>query len=348
MNGIYNFTLKEAEKIYFTSDLHFFHKNIMKYCPAYRNYDDVEAMNEGIVSEWNKAVPKDAIVFILGDISLGGKDKKIIELLERMNGKKYLCLGNHDSMFTAETPLGAQFEDVQNQYYLRIAGQKVVLNHYPFENWRNGGTENGIQLFGHIHSEGIGCSPIVKSCDQLDCGWDNHGKPINFFEAINLLKAKRCEDKFLNAFVTIGLPGIGKSTYCSEHYPDCASISRDKIRAELGFSSSEDEKKVLGHEQEYEVTMRQLKHIRTLSSEKKNLVIDDTNLNRNFRQALIQNLRDNGYRINYIIFDPQNEVNIELCKKRREGQIPENVISSMATKYEEPGIMEWDTITYVR
>lgn len=348
MNGVYNFTSEEAKKIYFTSDLHFYHKNIIKYCPENRQYNDVDEMNEGIIKTWNETIPDDAIVFILGDISMGAKDKKVIELLERMKGRKFLCLGNHDSTSTCDTALGDQFEDVQFQYVLRIDGQKIVLNHYPFECWENGGTENGIQFFGHVHTQSVDGEPFVLSESQLDCGWDNHGKPVNYYDAINLLKKKRVENCDLDAFITIGLPGIGKSTWCNAAYPDAISISRDKIRAKLGYTKSEDDKAVLSNEQEYEVTNEQMRLANECAKSNLDIVIDDTNLNRHFRTELVKALRGLGYRINYIVFDPESEENIKLCVDRRNGQIPEDVIRRMSTKYEIPGIMEYDTIENIK
>jgi calcineurin-like phosphoesterase family protein len=36
-------------------------------------------------------------VYILGDVAVGGTNGQIYEFLKRLNGKKYLILGNHDN-----------------------------------------------------------------------------------------------------------------------------------------------------------------------------------------------------------------------------------------------------------
>lgn len=61
-------------RIFFTSDQHFSHKNIAKYCPQTRGQFvrmdgtvDLHAMNETIVKEWNLKVSPDDTVWSLGD-----------------------------------------------------------------------------------------------------------------------------------------------------------------------------------------------------------------------------------------------------------------------------------------
>ena len=82
------------DKVWFTSDLHFYHKNICKYCN--RPYESVEEMNEGIIQNWNSVVKDDDIVFVLGDLGFCGSEK-LMPLIERLKGKKYVVQGNHDS-----------------------------------------------------------------------------------------------------------------------------------------------------------------------------------------------------------------------------------------------------------
>lgn len=60
-----------------------------------RGFESVEAMNEYMISRWNKKVRKNDEVVILGDFSID-KGEKTNELLRRLNGRKYLIIGNHD------------------------------------------------------------------------------------------------------------------------------------------------------------------------------------------------------------------------------------------------------------
>lgn len=72
---------------YFTSDTHFYHGNIIRFCN--RPFEDVEMMNETIISNWNNTVGLDDTVFHLGDFCLGGS-AEWTKILDRLNGKIYL------------------------------------------------------------------------------------------------------------------------------------------------------------------------------------------------------------------------------------------------------------------
>lgn len=78
--------------IYFTSDLHFNHVNIIQYCN--RPYHYIEEMNEALVANWNSIVTPNDTVYCLGDISLTFKPIELFS--QRLNGHKYLVPGNHD------------------------------------------------------------------------------------------------------------------------------------------------------------------------------------------------------------------------------------------------------------
>ena len=78
---------------FFTSDLHFCHKN----CLAYdnREFPTIEAHDEALIEKWNSVVGIHDDVWILGDISWYPA-MKTIEIFKRLNGVKHLCIGNHD------------------------------------------------------------------------------------------------------------------------------------------------------------------------------------------------------------------------------------------------------------
>lgn len=78
--------------VFFTSDLHFRHGNIIKYCN--RPFETVQEQTEKLIENWNKTVPDTATVFILGDFAFATKNQQRT-ILQRLTGKKYLILGNH-------------------------------------------------------------------------------------------------------------------------------------------------------------------------------------------------------------------------------------------------------------
>jgi calcineurin-like phosphoesterase family protein len=84
-------------KTFVTSDLHFGHKNIMKFCPVTRARfrDDVDYMTEAMITEWNNKVQPGDLVYILGDVAFL-PSAKAVQIMRRLNGDKILVEGNHD------------------------------------------------------------------------------------------------------------------------------------------------------------------------------------------------------------------------------------------------------------
>ena len=165
--------------IWFTSDLHFGHRNILKFCK--RPWDTVEEMNEGLIQNWNRVVGKDDLVFNLGDFAFAtnGRWK---ELINRLNGHIHLILGNHDVVRWPGDKTMELFDSVSHQMILKIDGRTVYLNHYPYlcfgGAWRK--PENAVyQLFGHTHSGpncgGTDTDRLVNLFPyQYDVGVDNN------------------------------------------------------------------------------------------------------------------------------------------------------------------------------
>jgi len=78
--------------IHFSSDSHFWHKNVIRYCN--RPFTSVEEMNELMVLAWNMNVKPDDTVYYLGDFSLAFRAVETFP--QRLLGTKYLVPGNHD------------------------------------------------------------------------------------------------------------------------------------------------------------------------------------------------------------------------------------------------------------
>ena len=130
--------------IFFTSDLHFDHENIIKLCN--RPYKSIYEMNESLIDNWNNTVNKSDTVYILGDITMGKSKNKIDSILSRLNGTKIVIKGNHDKENIANYTYLEESFIVDNESY------KFVMFHYPIEDW-NGKYRNAIHLHGHSHSE---------------------------------------------------------------------------------------------------------------------------------------------------------------------------------------------------
>jgi len=137
--------------IFFTSDTHIAHENIIKYCK--RPYANTKEMDEALINNWNSVVSPDDIVFHLGDFAWGGSGVWN-DALSKLNGHIYLILGNHD-MKNLRQGYMTRFEAVAFQMYIYIDKQAIYLNHYPFLCYAGvyRGENSAWQLFGHVHSQ---------------------------------------------------------------------------------------------------------------------------------------------------------------------------------------------------
>lgn len=140
----------------------------MKYCN--RPFQTVEEMNEAIIQNWNKVVPKNGIVFNLGDICFDVKS--IHSVIPRLNGTIYHIKGNHDNTDTIKylRSQGIETHDIAEISVIdsEIGIQDIVLFHYPILEW-NKKFHGSWHLYGHIHSlehKGNNAS--------LDVGIDGH------------------------------------------------------------------------------------------------------------------------------------------------------------------------------
>ena len=171
----------DAEHTFFTSDTHFNHANIIRLCN--RPFRNVEEMNETIVANWNETVGENDTVFHLGDFCLGGA-AEWTKFLDRLNGKIYLILGNHDLKNIRQGFLG-RFEHVAMQMRIEIGKRKIYLCHYPFLCFE-GGYKDVWQLFGHVHTRksntGIDAGRLQYLYPtQYDVGVDNNGfRPVAY------------------------------------------------------------------------------------------------------------------------------------------------------------------------
>ena len=177
------------EKVFFVSDTHFGHRNILKYCN--RPFSDVEEMNETLISNWNRVVGKDDFVFHLGDFSIGGA-AEWTSLLDRLNGRIFLVIGNHD-MNNVNQGFMRRFEEVSMQMLISVGKQRIYLNHYPFLCY--GGSYRGTwQLFGHLHTcsspSGMDSSRLsMLFPTQYDVGVDNNNfTPVSFEDVEKKIK----------------------------------------------------------------------------------------------------------------------------------------------------------------
>lgn len=156
--------IDQNKKWWVVSDLHFWHKNVIRY--SNRPFNSVEEMNETFIQNWNDRVSSDDFVFNLGDFAFC-KEDKIIEILSRLNGTQFYIYGNHDRLmkgdkvqnFAKRTRKIKMFCDVIECNYKRTP---LFLSHYSHRVW-NRHHYGAIHLYGHSHGglPGIGRSMDV-------------------------------------------------------------------------------------------------------------------------------------------------------------------------------------------
>ena len=153
--------------IYYISDLHFYHTNILKMCN--RPFENIEEMNAKLIENWNKKVAEEDTIYFLGDFSFKSNQSKADEILKQLNGKKYFIKGNHDKRTWLErVKENKLIEDYFDYKEIDDNGRMVVLCHYPFHSW-NGLYHGSYHLYGHVHAKTVENEEWQKNRFNVSC-----------------------------------------------------------------------------------------------------------------------------------------------------------------------------------
>ena len=149
--------------IFLTSDSHFSHANILKYCD--RPYDTVEEMDKDMIARWNRIVGEDDYVYHLGDLTLGDDAGRY---LRQLNG----CISilatwwHHDKRWLAKVRKSIfEFGNIDirsaSNYLVRLLPPMyllqvpdippITLSHYPMHSWEQS-HRGAYHCFGHTHN----------------------------------------------------------------------------------------------------------------------------------------------------------------------------------------------------
>lgn len=166
-------------RIWFTSDTHFGHKNILVHDK--RPFATIEEMDEALIANWNSVVAPNDDVWHLGDFAYRSS-KEPEQYLTRLNGRINIVWGNHDDK--GAWRIRHLFASHQEMRYLKVNGQKLVLCHYALRVWR-ACHRGSWHLHGHSHG---GLPPHGKS---MDVGCMVHGyKPVAFEEIAAAMESR--------------------------------------------------------------------------------------------------------------------------------------------------------------
>lgn len=190
-------------KVYFTSDPHYSHKNIVLgattwvnppvafngwpsyeqkeiYCKqnGLRPFATLEDMNEALVTRFNETVGQDDVLFMLGDVAFGGTENIGIFMNRLICKNVYLVYGNHDHKIIRDQNLRGYFKRCEYYMEVNVDGQNICMFHYAARVWENSHRGSWF-LYGHSH----GSLPEMGNHKTMDVGVDtNEMYPYSFDE----------------------------------------------------------------------------------------------------------------------------------------------------------------------
>lgn len=159
-------------KTFIISDTHFSDKgSIIAY--ESRPFENGKAMDEVLIRLWNETVGEDDIVYHLGDVADEIPKEELKHIIDQLNGRKILVMGNHDRHFSVREWLEIGFDEVYpmpvvfNGYYMLSHEPLYVTTSAPYAN-----------IFGHVHK-----NPAYKDVSSRSfcvCVERNEYKPVEF------------------------------------------------------------------------------------------------------------------------------------------------------------------------
>ena len=186
---------------WFTADLHIGHKLIADK----RGFSDPAAHDDVLAMHWDVTVAPADTVWVLGDISGGGRgsQQRALAWIAARPGVKHLVAGNHDGVHPmypgAHKMMAAYlgvFASVQQSARRRLAGRDLLMSHFPylesvesddihsrFDQWRMPGLGSWL-IHGHLHSiRQLGDHSIHVGVDAWDL------RPVSINRIVHLIAA---------------------------------------------------------------------------------------------------------------------------------------------------------------
>jgi len=189
--------------VFFSSDTHFGHGNIIKYCdrkPFYHIEQDEDGNDiiiphtrehdNALIENWNSVIGHEDKVYHLGDFGFCSVGYAL-NILSRLNGKIHILRGNHDKLLRKKE-VADQFVWIKDYYELPVTDlemdhkHKIVLCHYAFEVWNK-------KHFGawHLHGHSHGALHSSDSQARYDVGVDNNNYfPVSYEQIKTIMTRK--------------------------------------------------------------------------------------------------------------------------------------------------------------
>lgn len=158
--------------IFYTADLHFHYKPFL---PG-RPFASVEEMDEAMIRLWNETVTDEDTVYVVGDVGYNGGYVPG-GALGRLQGRKHLIRGNHDTGFENAQKLFDYFETVTDFNEIDDGETHILLCHYPIL-YR----KRGYMIHGHLHQARGPEYDILRQMPRML----NAGVDVNFYRPVTL------------------------------------------------------------------------------------------------------------------------------------------------------------------
>lgn len=141
-----------TRNIWFTSDTHFGHNNIIQYCR--KQFLSLDDMEQTIIDRWNATVGTQDLVYHLGDFAWKTEDAKRVR--PKLNGTVRLIVGNHDDI--PSLAAASLFQRIYLWRQFREIG--LTASHIPMrlDQLRHGAKN----LHGHVHGNLEGLEPFHR------------------------------------------------------------------------------------------------------------------------------------------------------------------------------------------
>jgi len=195
---------QDATQMWFSSDLHLGHGNIIQYCqrvnphkrglvgpPEDRLFQSPDEMDRELIDTWNSWVGEEDLVFHLGDFTMKGI-LAALDYLDKLNGRWVFLSGNHDYWMREMRSNKVVAHDATEKVllirdYLELKvfdeemgeghWQKLVMFHYPIASW-NSKFKGSWHLYGHEHG-----TRDPWTTTAMDVGVDtNEYKPYSYLD----------------------------------------------------------------------------------------------------------------------------------------------------------------------
>ena len=165
-------------RVYFTSDWHLGHKNILKYRPQFKS---IEEHDNTFITNFNETISKRDIVYFLGDIVF--TDDALEQFKQLRYCRKILYLGNHDYLHSTK------YTGVFDEVYGIRSFKSYWLSHCPIHPQEMRNRKGNIH--GHLHNNYVQ-NPGYESRDTR---YYNVSPEKNDFKLVNFEDIKRYFDE---------------------------------------------------------------------------------------------------------------------------------------------------------